>query len=660
VQIPVRLGSRAFRLGGLVLALSVLNHGVASAQLSLSKDDQKCVNEINKNVAKVVKAQGGDIKDCIKNGAKGKLGGQSIEECITSDPKGKVQKATGGLTSKVGSKCAGPPAFPPIDPADTAGINARAIQKDLSLIHWIFGTDLDAVILNAEKDKNGSKCQQALVKDVLKCQDTKLKAYNECKKNKLKGKDTSPAMGADELELECLHDATTGGIPDGKGKLDAACVTKLDDDIAKKCGGQDPDELFPGCAGEELRTCLDQKIECEVCLLLDAIDGLYRSCDEFDDGVRNGSCRCGDGILDPGEICDDGNRDNGDGCSAICVLEGPIGTRTCALDTDAFCQGGERDGLVCVDTVEHSDCPPRAPAARCIQDSNFFIHSLSGSPQFTLPLTGDVEIDCGAVDPNTGKAPCDCELGLIEGVDIPGIGAACIVSGFELCPPGEIDCDGGNALDTEEIHDHDVAPAANVLDPNQFPLELCGINNPDGNAECEAMCEVYCASLEGSFAYFNSGCEGFCVEGPRDGLPCEFDGDCPDGSCPGGDPVSHRYTCNCSCVEIAGIPSRPGALHCNIRAGLNIEGTLPCDGNDVLITTIQPCVPFTTERTTSTVLQAGSQASKKIGPLSASGTPTTCEALAADVSSGLDVVAAIGFIDTGLGDLVVQFRALCQ
>ncbi|MCD6498893.1 MAG: hypothetical protein J7M25_11420 [Deltaproteobacteria bacterium] len=29
--------------------------------------------------------------------------------------------------------------------------------------------------------------------------------------------------------------------------------------------------------------------------------------------------RCGDGILDPGEVCDDGNQAGGDGCSADCT-----------------------------------------------------------------------------------------------------------------------------------------------------------------------------------------------------------------------------------------------------------------------------------------------------------------------------------------------------
>src|SRR5262249_45694969 len=36
--------------------------------------------------------------------------------------------------------------------------------------------------------------------------------------------------------------------------------------------------------------------------------------------------RCGNGVLDPGEVCDDGNQLNGDCCSASCDSAAPAGT----------------------------------------------------------------------------------------------------------------------------------------------------------------------------------------------------------------------------------------------------------------------------------------------------------------------------------------------
>jgi cysteine-rich repeat protein len=657
--------ARAFWAGGLAVGLCVFTHGLASAQPSLSKNDQKCVNEINKNVAKVVKTQAGDIKDCIKNGSKGKLGAQSIEECITSDPKGKVQKATGSLSAKVESKCAVPPVFPFIDTSDTADMNARAIQEDLSLIHWIFGTDLDAVIVPQEGEtKAASKCQNALVKDVLKCQDTKLKAYNACKKNKLKGKGTSAATSAHELELACLHDAATGGIPDGKGKLAGVCVTKLDDDIGKKCGGQDLDTLFPGCEAEDLQTCLDQKIECEVCLLLDQVDGLRRNCDEFDDGLLNGSCRCGDGIVDLGETCDDGNRQDGDGCSALCVLEGPIGTRTCVFDAGSFCVGGERDGDPCTDTLLHSDCPPGAPVARCIGNTGIQMDTFEKRPEFTVAMVGSIELDCGAIDPNTRKAVCRCDVAQIEPIDLGVIGYVCM-SSIGDCPAGEMDCAGGAALDMDLVNEHDAGPVVQLLDPNALDVGLyCGFldpnaTNPNANEQCAAACDLYCPSLGDDFATFRAGCEGFCRGGSRDGEPCDFDGECVDADCLGADPITHRSVCGCHCLELGGGPSRPGALTCELGLSVVVETEAPCDETDVTVKIPGQCVPMTTEDFTQTILTVDAEVGDEIGPDEIRGQPVECSELIAGKLGGLTMVGNSTSYDTLLGDLSVPIRMVC-
>jgi len=65
--------SGAVALVPLLLALVALPHG--SAQAQLGKDDQNCINELNKGFAKVAKAQAKDICQCLKDGSKGKLSG---------------------------------------------------------------------------------------------------------------------------------------------------------------------------------------------------------------------------------------------------------------------------------------------------------------------------------------------------------------------------------------------------------------------------------------------------------------------------------------------------------------------------------------------------------------------------------------------------------
>jgi hypothetical protein len=200
------------------------------------------------------------------------------------------------------------------------------VEKELLLIREIFGSDsdLDEVIVSAAGDNDGSKCQNAIVKDLFKCQGAKLEQFRACKADKLRGRGTTKAASAQELQDECLGTGSNG-IPDPKTKISKRCVTGLNKTISTKCADSDPNSLFPGCAGEPLQPCLDQKVECEVCMALNALDALERNCDEFDDGALNGSClaECGNGVLETGEVCE---ADGDCGVSQVCENCDCVGT----------------------------------------------------------------------------------------------------------------------------------------------------------------------------------------------------------------------------------------------------------------------------------------------------------------------------------------------
>jgi len=249
-------------------------------------DQRKCINELNKNLAKVAKAQGKAICKCISDGSKGKLTG-TIEACLTADNGGKVAKAENKTIAKAGQKCTTAPDF---GATDASTVNSVGKQKELDLIHAIFGSDLDASVIDFSTDKDGSKCQVAVAKGAKKCQDAKLKSFNKCKKDALKGKSVLVET-AGELRDQCLGTGSNG-IPDPKGKITKACETKLLDTIGKKCSADLG--AFPGCGtpatAQELRECVDVLVECQVCLALNQADNLSRDCDEFDDGLDNGSC----------------------------------------------------------------------------------------------------------------------------------------------------------------------------------------------------------------------------------------------------------------------------------------------------------------------------------------------------------------------------------
>jgi cysteine-rich repeat protein len=400
-----------------------------------------------------------------------------------------------------------------------------------------------------------------------------------------------------------------------------------------------------------------------------------------------------------GEECEDGNQVSGDGCSSECVIEfcrdevvqlglgedcdppgspcleggvcdgacacpGPIGLQMCVSDRRSFCVGDDPNGRPyvdqpCGDTIIHSDCPPGPPSARCIGNSGIDVNTALGSPFLTIGLAVGIELDCGAIDPATGRAPCTCELRTAEPVDIPGIGVACM-GRLGGCGSGEIDCDGGSPFDLALVHDHDIGPDVVDGDPNGFPLPFCGfLDSATAKAECEAMCDVYCADLAGEFIPLASGCEGFCRAGSREGLPCEFNVDCVGSDCVGGEGVPHANLCGCQCIEAAGNPSRPGALRCEIGLFVLVESAEPCDALDVTLTVANQCVPFTTESFTNLILNSNATPNP-IGPDPARGEPVNCAELRAGALSGLKIVGNSTNFDSQLGDLSIPIGQSCE
>ncbi len=258
-------------------------------------------------------------------------------------------------------------------------------------------------------------------------------------------------------------------------------------------------------------------------------------------------------------------------------------------------------------------------------------------PAYTA--VGAIDISCGAVAPETGKASCDCSLQSFDPIEIIGIGFICFTPGAP-CPAGEIDCDGGNGLDVEMASDHNIGACT---------------DNPD----CAAQCATHCDPN----SVFNSGCEGFCVGGANDNLPCTDDSDCPDGSCPGKDGNPHGNICGCDCLSIGGNPSVAGGLECNLSVNINVEVAGPCGDGDVLIAVGTRCLPLTTETLTSQLVNANKTAGKLMPPgvpYTASGTAIDCAGLATSVTTGLGMQGALNFFDSTIGDLNTFESFTCE
>ncbi len=654
----------------LLLALFLVP-GLASAQLS--KDAKKCLNGLAKEAGKMDKAQGGDDGDCIKNYGKGKpdkLGpGGTVEDCLTNDVKGKVAKAK---TKVAGVVCSGAanPGF-----GVTGTIADEAMDAELDLIHAVFGPDLASAVVDGKADpslKSAAKCQASVAKQLGKCGAAYWKGYGECVKAGLKDGSIEDAAGL----AACI-----GGAPPGdpKGRIVKDCSTKLTKAL-EKCagipgGGQTLGELFPGCAGETLATCIQNTTES---IETDAIAT----------GAGTGAV-CGNGVLESGEECDPpgGTCSGGGSClNCFCIPTGEIGSHVTVNTPFSICEGGSNDGEECSDPAFHKGC---VPGGLCIAKENFLIQEnpIGGLIKQIVALTDSTtEITCGAVDPIDGTAECaTVNLGTDpNGFPINPIGVLCSRPRPDLnCEPGLIDCDGGTPMDQDIVQNHNVVPIAQAADPDRFPFPDC-LTNPDdvndlsclgtggpscvANQTCSDMCDLYCASLGPAYKQSSSGCEGICQtqdpNHPKFGAACASHGACcrttecnlDDISCQGGSlGAPHAGQCACVCqARGIGAPSRPGASMTSTGFQGWVESAQPCDQLDIAIVLDAGCLDFTTELSTALVLNAGAQEGVSWEATPLMGSPGSCANLATSVSLATTVAHGPN-ADSTIGDIVTRF-----
>ena len=135
-------------LPSILLLGLLLSPAQAAAQVQ-TKDQQKCILELNKGLAKLAKERGKHLCKCIKAGSKGKLvgAGPGIEACLRDTAtfsKDKVARAEAKFLEKTAAKCAdlsdpNNPTQPDFGISDPNTVLLVAADKELSLIRRIFG-----------------------------------------------------------------------------------------------------------------------------------------------------------------------------------------------------------------------------------------------------------------------------------------------------------------------------------------------------------------------------------------------------------------------------------------------------------------------------------------------------------------------------------------
>jgi cysteine-rich repeat protein len=250
-----------------------------------SKDQQACINEVNKRATGIARAVNQDVNRCLKDTAKAKVA--DLDACVVGDPKGKVAKAQDKAASGQARRCnqAELPDFAYIN--DIAMVQQVSVDEPTGLIGDIFGVPADPAVAD-QADKVGSKCQALVLKNATKLYESLTKELDKAKKQALKGtKNLTTVTTAAELE------AVLQTTPSTSKKI-ARATQALNTKPVKKCEGGAPDALFPGvCAAPQLGevlTCVTRRAACRACTAYNAGDGLAMDCDAFDNGAADASC----------------------------------------------------------------------------------------------------------------------------------------------------------------------------------------------------------------------------------------------------------------------------------------------------------------------------------------------------------------------------------
>ncbi len=221
---------------------------------ALNKQAGKCLNGLNKNYNGVFKAATKEAEKCVKDASGGKSLAPAANalECLGADRKGKIQTFKNknedpakGSNAKF-CTCADPnkceiPAFG--YQADVPGANDAVIAAAVGLQTDLLGNAADLGVFDKTTEKNESKCQQTVQKDLNKLSQTIFKEFVACKKeitkvgggkaSKLPAGANNPATGASDL-VECVGFDSKGQVDPSKGKIVKAAA-KLASDVQKQC-----------------------------------------------------------------------------------------------------------------------------------------------------------------------------------------------------------------------------------------------------------------------------------------------------------------------------------------------------------------------------------------------------------------------------------------
>ena len=449
---------------------------------------QRCVTQMNKVGVKFYGTQLKGRKGCVKKASKETEATEyTIEESIERSIGKKITSLEGKAARTERGKCKAP--LPPFGFAPAATVSAAVPETETSMTEGVFGNDIDAALLTRDDDFRGNKCQQAVARGMYGYASAQTKELKSCI-----SAGYSDGSFEDALTMgSCVGEDRNGKVDSSRKKIETAVKSQCKDESQFS-------SWFPGdCSGSDsdsLADCIIAQVNCATCDFTNAMHDLFVNCDEYDNGVVDGSCRaCGNGFLEPGEACDegvqsatcdadcslpecgdglfnalngeecdDGNSIDGDGCDRGCLLprcgNGVIANEEECDDgnlidgdgCDAQCRC-ESDLSESVSGCQDLSCPDRgvflqmsAVGASCTQDSDCVAGACDSQLQRCVTATSD---DLGfsgivhGVDSNdlvdtrlrmtcSGFEPV-CGECLIDGIDPASRNCRCANDNQQVC-----------------------------------------------------------------------------------------------------------------------------------------------------------------------------------------------------------------------------------
>jgi polyvinyl alcohol dehydrogenase (cytochrome) len=258
--------------GGFVEDGGVKAYELVSASAALTTDEQKCVDEINKQLLGSLKALTKEASGCVKARGKGKSS-DALTDCVATDGKGKIAKARQKTVGADEKRCAAvEPAFG--YPGDPAAVSDAAEAQMEEMLVAVFGSPDGLVEKSA--DKAGAGCQNEVTKRLSKLVAKLGSETNKAKKNALGGKKVAQVTSATELAAALTDDTVSMAV--------AGARSSFEKGVTNKCEGLDLAGLFPSSCGAgnpssfDLAKCAIDCAEYHYCQALALADGLPMDC----------------------------------------------------------------------------------------------------------------------------------------------------------------------------------------------------------------------------------------------------------------------------------------------------------------------------------------------------------------------------------------------